>query len=94
MSKAILPTSQISRSAAVIATEVDDEIVMMNAKMEDYFSLNPVGRQIWSALEKPRSVTEICVLLQAQYEVDDNECLADVIDFLAQVHAAGLIRVD
>jgi hypothetical protein len=89
----ITEDSTIERCPDVLATDVDDDAVMMNAKMEEYFSLNPVGREIWEAIAQPTTVSAICRQLHAKYDVDAGQCRDDVIEFLRTIHAVNLIDV-
>ena len=47
--------------------------------------------RIWELLAEPVRVGELCNRLQAEFEVSSEECVADVVPFLASMQADGLI---
>lgn len=60
----------IKRSSNVVDTEVDEQTVFMNVNEGMYFSANKVGSKIWSLLENPSTLDELCQKLAEIYAVD------------------------
>ena len=83
----------VGRSAEPVFTEVDGKVVMMSVAQGMYFALEGVGGRIWALLEQPRSPNELCAVLTDEFEIDGESCLREVLDFLAELHAAQLIRI-
>ena len=76
-------TSKISRNPDVAFTQIDDDLVMMSPKDSLFYGINAVGTEIWSSLEfNPRSLSEICGLIQRDFAVTEAQCIADSIQFV------------
>jgi hypothetical protein len=88
------PASVVVRSARPLAASVDDEIVMLSPDQGAYYGLNAVGSRIWELIDRPRSVTDLCAVLAAEFMVDDETCLAEVLAFLDRLERADLVEVD
>ena len=67
---AVAPTSQVSRNEAIVFTDLDDTIVMMDVDEGQYYELDPVGARIWGLLETGRSAADLCDTLAAEFDVD------------------------
>ena len=86
MEKTLLEnTTRFQRDPNLFATEIDDELVIMDEKQDCYFSFNSVGKSIWDALDTPKSPREIVTALTTRYEVDEAQCELDVEKFLLEL---------
>jgi hypothetical protein len=74
-----------------IASKIQDEIVMVNVKHGNYYTLNPVATSIWELLETPRSRDEICDQLLEEYDIDRETCMLEVDNFLSELNEMKLI---
>ena len=52
-----------------------------------------VGVQIWQALEKPRSVAELCDSLLETFDVSRSKCEEDVLQLVSGLREEGLIEI-
>lgn len=82
----------VCRSSDVIASPVDNEVVMMHIDHGMYYALNAVGADIWERLAEPIKVADLCAQLQQVYAVDRATCEADVLAILNDMAANGLLR--
>ena len=57
----------------------------MRLKEEDCYLLNEIGSRIWTLLEQPRCVAEVCSLLQEEYDVRPDICQQAVLAFLTDL---------
>jgi hypothetical protein len=87
----ITDTTIISRSPAVLAAEVDSEVLMMSIERGDYFSLNGVGSEIWRRLESPCSFAELIDQLVADYDATRATIAADVQAFLSRMAVQDIV---
>lgn len=85
--------SVVSRSPDLMAAEVGGDLVLMSIERGSYFALDPVGAAVWRRLESPVAVDAICAALTAEYDVSPEACAADVLRFLHDLHASGLLVV-
>ncbi len=60
--------------------------LLFNPDTDDMMVINPTGLVIWQALSRPRTQDEVVAhLLEACYEVPDQQVIADVNEFLTEV---------
>jgi len=64
----------------------------MNSGM--YYGIDEIGAFIWGVLEEPRTLEYLRETILSTYQVDRETCNSDVMAFLADMNAAGLIEID
>ena len=94
MAKEITVDSVIERANGCISTDLEQELVMIGPEMDAYYVMDTVGKSVWALLEQPSTVASLCSELEESYEVSPAKCREEVLGFLEQLRAAGLIRVD
>ncbi|MDI1264833.1 MAG: PqqD family protein [bacterium] len=87
------PSTVVKRSTQQVACNLNDEVALLHLDSALYFGLQGVGAQIWSGLEGPRSIADICNGVVREFDVTPEACRDDVIKFLASLQEAGLIEV-
>jgi hypothetical protein len=78
----------------IVASDIDDEKVMMSIEKGRYYSLDPVGSRVWELIEKPVKVSELIDALLLKYDVDRATCEQDVLAFLEDLNKDGILRVN
>ena len=86
--------TRVIASRQQISCDLSGEAVILNLDTGAYYGLNPVGARIWQFLYEPRTVSEICRLILADYDVDVDLCERDVRNLLTTFLEAGLIEAD
>ena len=81
-----------SRNVDVIATDLDDELVLLNPATRAVFTLNDAGREIWMRLDDPATLDELVAVVVAAFAVDDATATHDVRRVLEELAVAGLVR--
>jgi hypothetical protein len=95
MSEASLTKSSIVVAAEhQTSAEVDGESVILDLEEGVYYGLNPVGARIWAEIQEPASVEEIAAAITAEYDVDTEQCLEDVLALLRNLEENDLIEVE
>lgn len=89
----IADVTLISRSPAVLAAEVDGEIVMMSIEQGRYFGLDRIGADIWKRIEPPCSFGALIDALLAEYDADRATIAADVRLLLGRMAAQDVVRL-
>ncbi|MDB5722998.1 MAG: hypothetical protein JWP15_3616 [Alphaproteobacteria bacterium] len=84
----------ISRNGTLLEAEVDGEIVALNVESGTCYGFNSTATRIWSMIEQPRSLDEICSTLVEQFDVQPEACRGDVVELLRELQADGLVRTD
>ena len=81
------------RNAKTISGRLHDEMVMMDMEQGKYFSLNQTATAIWELLEKPLTLEELCDKLTGEYDIDQEQCIEDIKEYLEEMSRLGLIRI-
>lgn len=85
-------TDRVSTSDSVVSREVSGETVLLDLDKGIYFGLNAVGGRIWSLIEeKPRTLAEICAVLQAEFAVTEEEAARDLLQLTGELAEQGLL---
>ena len=66
---------------------------MMDLESGAYYGLNEVGARIWSLIETPTSVADICRTLRAEFRVGEEVCLREVVALLNELDSRSLLDV-
>lgn len=85
-------STSVKQSVAQVSTSLDEEVVILNLKSSLYFGLEGVAACIWNAIREPANPAEICRQVMDRFDVGEEQCLAEVLDFLEQLAKAGLIE--
>jgi hypothetical protein len=88
------PEDRLSRAEGMLATELDQETVLMSIDAGAYYGLKGPARSIWEKLETPMTFSALVERLVEEYRVAPETCAADVEGFLAQMEQEGLLRVE
>ncbi len=76
----------IKRNPKLMATRLDQEVVMMDLDTGTYFNLNETGTRIWDLLgQSPLTVAAIAAILTQEYEVDPATCKEETARFVADL---------
>lgn len=89
----INPETKIKRTDRVIASSLGDESVMFDAEKGKYYGLNSVATEIWNHLEEEKTIRELCISLSSLFDIQENKCTEEVIDFLPELQKKGLIEI-
>ena len=76
----------------VLFQDVNDEVVLLDLASEHYFGLDEVGARTWMLLKEQKAAGQIVEELLQEYDVERAELEGDILDLLAQLLEAGLIR--
>ena len=85
--------SKVRQHDEALSTELEGRMVMMSVEHGEYFGANELGTRLWTLLESPRTVSELCRAIEAEYEVEPATCEADVLAYLQELLGKGLIRL-
>jgi hypothetical protein len=80
-------------SAEAVATEVNDEIVLMNLERDRCYGLGNTGSDIWRRLREPVQVSVLIDQLRMDYDSPPGQIEADVLRTLNEFAVEGLIQV-
>jgi hypothetical protein len=86
--------SKITLSKNVFAQEIDEETIILDSETQEYFSLNEIGKVIWSLLERNKQLEEIKAEMLDMYEVPADQIEKDLLNFIQALGAKRLISID
>lgn len=70
------------RSDDVIFFPAGDELCLHNVGTAEYYLLNEIGEQVWNLCDGSSSVAEIVARIVADYDAEDEQVAADVLEFI------------
>jgi len=85
-------STRVSRTPDLMATAVEDELVILSMATNSYVALDAVARRIWELLVNPLGVGELCDQLESEFEAPEGQILSDVLVFLRGMERDGLVR--
>jgi hypothetical protein len=86
-------TSIVSCDEETVSCELAGGAALLDLRSGTYFSVNPVGAYVWGLLRAPVAVSDLHGALTARYQVEPEQCYADLIELLQRLAGAGLIKV-
>ncbi len=72
--------------------QIEEEIVLLNLKTGQYFSLDEVGARIWSHLMETHTLEATIETMLEEYQVEPEQLYEDITEFIAQLQSHGLIN--
>jgi len=85
--------STVQPAPDVVFRELDGDAVLLNLESGIYFGLNSVGTRIWQLCLDEPSIQDVWKTLQLEFEVPPDGLESDLIPFLQELHAKGLITI-
>jgi len=77
----------------VLATDVDGEVIMMDAERGAYYGLNAVGSDIWNRLTEPMVVADLCGILARAYDAPADRIEAETLELVQVLAEKNLVLV-
>ncbi|HET7188075.1 MAG TPA: PqqD family protein [Gemmatimonadaceae bacterium] len=82
---------RVQPAAGILATDLGDEMVLLDPDTGMMFGLNGTGRLMWTHLERC-TVGELATRLAESFDVEPTRAAADVDALLGELLARGLAR--
>ena len=83
--------SRVQRREDVPWKVLDDTVIILDLKEGDFFELDEVAARIWNGLDGVRTIEELARALVDQYGIDIETARSDVIAFVSDLYAKGLV---
>jgi PqqD family protein of HPr-rel-A system len=77
----------------VIETDLGEELILLDPRTQEMFSLNATGRAVWRALPAPDEAA-IAAAVAESFDISPARAEADVRTLLQQLAEAGLVLAD
>lgn len=88
----IVVASQEQVSADLTPDFTGDSVVL-DLRDGVYYELNEVATRIWKLVQEPVLVATILASLLAEYDVDADECKADLLMLVQDMASRGLVEL-
>ncbi len=85
--------SLVRRAEGFTTARVRDDLMMLHVEHGAYYSLDPIGAEIWQLLEQPGTVQHLVDQLLQHYSVSPEQCQADVLAFLGEMRQNGMVQI-
>ena len=87
-----------ARSRAVVSRLIAGETLILPVRgdvgdLTRFYALNETATTIWEALEKPRTLKEICEVIERKYEISGERAVEEMGFFVSEMCALGLVKV-
>jgi len=89
MNQASMRQSVHKRHDKFLATDIDDEMILVHADTGAFFSLAGTGLAIWRALDHSNDPQAIVQSLLDSYDVEHDHCQRSVSQFTDRLVEAG-----
>ena len=89
----MLGSTVIVASRDQVSADLDGEAVILGFAKGVYYGLEGVGTRVWSLIQEPRTVDEVCSTLVEEYDVEPEKCGSDLVALFEKLAKEGLIEV-
>ena len=86
------PQTVFAQSEAVLFTELDDEMSLMDIESGEYYHYDATGAAVWKRLDGTTDIAGICAGLREDFDVSEETCRKDTIAFLQQLEEMQLVK--
>lgn len=85
--------SRLQHGADVVACELDGGSALLDLASSDYYRLNGTAAAVWDGIGEGLSAPQIAQRIVSEYDVDLEQCTADVDAIISALLDAGLVIV-
>jgi len=93
LTREILIDTIVCHSTDLVVGDLDGEKAMLNIQKGKYYVLDPIASRVWGLIEHPCAVRDLVVTLVEEYDVEEKKCQNDVLSFLNELYAKGLVSI-
>jgi hypothetical protein len=85
--------SVLQRNPDQMFSVIDDEVVMLDIREEEYLNLTSQASYIWQVLENPFSFGELTDHLCSTFQVEEEVCIRDSLEFIMELVQKNMIQI-
>lgn len=85
--------TSIIRNSALVARELEDELLILDFEKGRLYTLNSVGRNIWEYIKTKKSLRDIVNFVQKKYALSSKKATHDVREFIEMALKDNLLIV-
>lgn len=83
----------VARGAGLVEAEVDGEMVGLHIENGICYGFNTTATRLWQLIEQPQSLSAICDALVDEFDVEPDQCEADVRALIADLQNDGILVI-
>ena len=80
------------RAAELLEADLGAELMALDVETGSCFGFNSVATDVWRHLASPRTFDQLHEALLAEYEVDREQCSAELGELMTSLVEMGLVR--
>ena len=84
-------SDKVTIPAQVMAREVGGEAVILDLASGTYYGLDPVGARIWQLMAEGQTLTQVCEVMLAEYDVTREDIERDVLALVQTLRERKLV---
>ncbi len=84
----------LRRSDEQVSIDWRGERLLMHIPSCTYCTLSATGARIWALLERSLSASQLCAELMADFGVDRERCVVEVLALARDLERRGLLTID
>jgi len=84
---------KIDKSEDILFQDIEEELIILNIKDENYLGLDKVGTRFWNILISSKSVKEAYKKILDEYEVEPDTLKKDLNNFISELAKNGLVII-
>jgi Coenzyme PQQ synthesis protein D (PqqD) len=77
----------------IVRDDLDGEVALFHPPSNQYYGLDALGAYVWKFIKQPRTLRQIMEAVLEQYEVAPERCEGDLVAFIGELAANGLIEI-
>jgi hypothetical protein len=85
-------TTRVTIPDSILFRDLDGEAVLLETVTGRYYGLNEVGTRMWSLLQLHGEIEAVCRALVAEYDAPEERLRDDLLRFVDELVAGGLVR--
>ncbi|HEY5491890.1 MAG TPA: PqqD family protein [Gemmatimonadaceae bacterium] len=74
-----------------VAANLAEEVIILGMRDGVYYGVDGVAARVWALVQQPARLGDVVHTLLQEYEVAAESCEAEVIAFVAELEASGLV---
>lgn len=85
--------SRPRRNEPILAKQVKDDLILLDPRNGEYYTLDEVGGRIWALCDGERTVSDIAAIISQEYDAPAETIEADVVELLRDLASGQLVAL-
>lgn len=85
--------SRPRRNEPILAKQVKDDLILLDPRNGEYYTLDEVGGRIWALCDGERTVSDIAAIISQEYDAPAETIEADVVELLRDLANGQLVAL-